>query len=179
MHDATIADFAVHLVPEAFGRRHSARRADLVADVPSGADAFDDWVTARVAEAVVDRYPAGGRPVRFIVVEGGDGLRLRWDESPCCAPRSSPPSTASPPGQDGGASPGTETARRRPPTTRTPGRAGRSSTCPCDDANLRRVNVDQHPCHHFTHPYLTHLPNSSPPEFGSGSTRGGAPVAFA
>lgn len=86
MHDAAIADFAVHLVPEAFARRHTARRVDLVTDVPSGPDAFDDWVTARVAEAVVDRYPAGGRPVRFIVVEDGDGLRLRWDESPCCEP---------------------------------------------------------------------------------------------
>lgn len=88
VHDATITDFATHLVPEAFARRHSAHRVDLVTDVPSGHAAFADWVTARVAEAVVDRYPAGGRPVRFIVVEGGDGVRMRWDESPCCEPAS-------------------------------------------------------------------------------------------
>lgn len=84
MHDATIADFATHLVPEAFARRHTAYRVELVAEVPSGHDAFDDWVTALLAEAVVDRYAAGGTPVRFIVVEGGDGVRWRWDESPCC-----------------------------------------------------------------------------------------------
>lgn len=86
MHDAAITAFADHLVPEAFSRRHTAGRVDVVTDVPSGTAAFTDWVTARVAEAVTDRDPTGLRPVRFVVVEGGDGVRLRWDESPCCEP---------------------------------------------------------------------------------------------
>lgn len=85
MDDRHIVAFAEALVPEAFARPHTAYRVEVV-DPREGPDEFDWWVAELIPAMIADRYPAGHRPVRIVIVEGGDGLRWRWDDSPCCLP---------------------------------------------------------------------------------------------
>ena len=83
--DRHIDAFGQNLVPEAFSRRHTAHLVEHVDDVPQGPDAFETWRDQRLAAAIADRYPAGHRPVRMVIVEGSDGIRWRWDDDPCCS----------------------------------------------------------------------------------------------
>lgn len=85
MDDRHITAFAETLVPEAFERPHSAYRVEVVQPV-EGPGEFDWWVRDRIRAMIAYRYPAGHRPVRAVIVEGSDGLRWRWDDSPCCLP---------------------------------------------------------------------------------------------
>lgn len=82
--DRHITAFGQHLVPEAFSRPHTAHLVEQVEEVPHGADAFDRWRDRLVDACIADRYPAGHRPVRILIVEGSDGIRWRWDGDPCC-----------------------------------------------------------------------------------------------
>lgn len=81
--DSVITDFADRLVPEAFDRRHTAHRVEVVPERFHGGDAFLSWVDARIGEALVDRYAWGGRPLRYAVVEAEDRTRWRWDGGIC------------------------------------------------------------------------------------------------
>lgn len=82
--DQYLTAFADKLIPEAFQRRHSAYLVERMDDLPHGSDAFDRWVDEFVTASIVDRYPAGHRPVRTVIVEGSDHIRWRWDGDPCC-----------------------------------------------------------------------------------------------
>lgn len=82
--DRHINAFGQNLVPEALSRPHTAHLAEHVDDVPRGPDAFARWRDQRLVAAIADRYPAGGRPVRIVIIEGSDGVRWRWDGEPCC-----------------------------------------------------------------------------------------------
>lgn len=86
LDDRVINDFAQRLVPEAFTRRHTADRVEIVDARPSGAAAFDHWVEQRLREAPTERYAWGGRPVRYVIVEASDGTRWRWEGDACCEP---------------------------------------------------------------------------------------------
>lgn len=80
--DRVITDFADHLVPEAFARRHTAHRVEVVA-TPAGGAAFRAWLGDRLVAALTERYPWGGRPVRLVEIEAADGTRWRWHGEPC------------------------------------------------------------------------------------------------
>ncbi len=84
--DRAITDFADHLVPEAFTRRHSAYRVEVVDRPPAGRKAFDRWVGERITESLADRYAVGGHPCGYVIVEDADGVRWRWEREYCCQP---------------------------------------------------------------------------------------------
>lgn len=79
--DQALADFADHLVPEAFERFTAAGRVRLE-EPRSGPDGFDDWIEQRLAEALDWRWPRGDAPL--VVAFLSDG-RLRWcfDDGGC------------------------------------------------------------------------------------------------
>lgn len=78
--DLAIADFAEHLVPEAFSIASTAHRVDLLA-LPPRATAFAEWVERCRQDAVAARYAAGGSPAGVVYVRRGDE-RWRWDREP-------------------------------------------------------------------------------------------------
>lgn len=84
--DRVIDDFAQRLVPEAFAHRHTAYDVNVVDTPASGSAAFDHWVEERIQEAAAQRYAWGGRPIRYVIIEAGDGTRWRWDGEQCCPP---------------------------------------------------------------------------------------------
>ena len=86
MLDDVIIEFAESLVPEAFVRPHSAYRVEIVEDQRAGRAAFDRRVDDRIHEAATTRYAWGSRPDLYVIVEGDDGTRWRWDDSCCCEP---------------------------------------------------------------------------------------------
>jgi len=79
--DQEIADFADHLVPEAFSTASTAYRVDLLG--PPGPDGFAGWIQRCRADAIAARYPVGGTPSGVVYVRRGDE-RWRWDQEPCC-----------------------------------------------------------------------------------------------
>jgi hypothetical protein len=83
--DATelaIADFAEHLVPEAFTIPTTAHRVELL-PLPVRATAFAEWIERCRQDAASARYPFGGSPAGVVYVRRGDE-RWRWDQEPCC-----------------------------------------------------------------------------------------------
>ena len=80
--DQAIADFAQHLVPEAFSTPSTAYRVELV-PLPSRASAFAEWIERCRQDAAAARYPFGGAPSGVVFVRRGDE-RWRWDQEPCC-----------------------------------------------------------------------------------------------
>ena len=80
--DLAIADFAEHLVPEAFSTASTAYRVDLV-PLPQRASAFAEWIERCRQDTVAARYPFGGAPSGIVYVRRGDE-RWRWDQDPCC-----------------------------------------------------------------------------------------------
>lgn len=80
--DQAIADFAEHLVPEAFTAASTAYRVDIV-PLPPRASAFAEWIERCRQDAAAARYPFGGTPSGVVYVRRGDE-RWRWDQEPCC-----------------------------------------------------------------------------------------------
>ena len=80
--DLAIADFASHLVPEAFTTASTAYRVELVPLAPRES-AFAEWIERCRQDAVAARYPFGGSPTGVVFVRRGDE-RWRWDQDPCC-----------------------------------------------------------------------------------------------
>lgn len=80
--DQAIADFAQHLVPEAFSVASTAHRVDLV-PLPPRPTAFAEWIERCRQDAAAARYPFGGTPAGVIYVRRGDE-RWRWDQESCC-----------------------------------------------------------------------------------------------
>lgn len=82
--DAAMDDFRERLVPEAFARRFTGHRVEVVPQRERTAEAFHTWVAEMVEHLRTYDYPVGGRPALVAVIEDVDGVRWRWDESPCC-----------------------------------------------------------------------------------------------
>ena len=80
--DLAIAEFAQHLVPEAFTTASTAYRVELV-PLPPRSSAFAEWIERCRQDAVAARYPFGGGPSGVVYVRRGDE-RWRWDQDPCC-----------------------------------------------------------------------------------------------
>lgn len=80
--DQAIADFAHHLVPEAFSLPSTAYRVDLLS-LPARSTAFAEWIECCRRDAVAATYPAGGAPSGVVYVRRGDE-RWRWDQDSCC-----------------------------------------------------------------------------------------------
>jgi hypothetical protein len=80
--DLAIADFAEHLVPEAFTTASTAYRVDLL-PLPARSSAFAEWIERCRQDAVAARYPFGGTPTGVVYVRRGDE-RWRWDQESCC-----------------------------------------------------------------------------------------------
>ena len=80
--DLAIADFAEHLVPEAFTTPSTAYRVDLLA-LAARSSAFAEWIERCRQDAVGARYPFGATPTGVVYVRRGDE-RWRWDQEPCC-----------------------------------------------------------------------------------------------
>lgn len=80
--DLAIADFAEHLVPEAFATPSTAYRVDLL-ELPPRDSAFAEWIERCRQDAIAAAYPSGGAPSGVVYVRRGDE-RWRWDQDPCC-----------------------------------------------------------------------------------------------
>lgn len=80
--DQAIAEFAQHLVPEAFSVPSTAYRVDLL-PLPVRSTAFAEWIERCRRDAVAATYPAGGAPSGVVFVRRGDE-RWRWDQDSCC-----------------------------------------------------------------------------------------------
>lgn len=80
--DQAIADFAQHLVPEAFSTASTAYRVDLV-PLPPRASAFAEWIERCRQDVAAAHYPFGGAPAGVVYVRRGDE-RWRWDHDSCC-----------------------------------------------------------------------------------------------
>lgn len=80
--DQAIAEFAAHLVPEAFTTASTAYRVDLL-PLPPRTTAFAEWIERCRQDAAAARYPAGGAPSGVVYVRRGDE-RWRWDQDVCC-----------------------------------------------------------------------------------------------
>lgn len=80
--DAAIADFAAHLVPEAFSTPSSAYRVEVLPQ-PNRRGALAEWIDRCRHDAVRARYPFGGSP-RGVVFVQRRSERWRWDQEPCC-----------------------------------------------------------------------------------------------
>ena len=80
--DQDIAEFAAHLVPEAFSPPSTAYRVELIA-LPERATAFAEWIERCRQDATAASYPSGGAPSAVVYVRRGDE-RWRWDCEPCC-----------------------------------------------------------------------------------------------
>lgn len=74
--DEAIAEFAEHLIPEAFTTASSASRVELVPD--AGRDWLGTWVERCRRDAVTARHPSGAGPGGIIFVQRRDE-RWRWD----------------------------------------------------------------------------------------------------
>lgn len=74
--DEAIAEFAEHLVPEAFAFATSAARVDIVPD--HGGHELSTWLARCQRDAVEARHPSGAGPGGIIFVQRGDE-RWRWD----------------------------------------------------------------------------------------------------
>ena len=79
--DLAIADFARHLVPEAFSTPSTAHRVELL-PLPPRASAFAEWIERCRQDAVRAWYPSGGAPAGVVFVRRGDE-RWRWDQESC------------------------------------------------------------------------------------------------
>jgi hypothetical protein len=79
--DLAIADFAEHLVPEAFTTASTAHRVELL-PLPARESAFAEWIERCRQDAVAARYPFGGAPAGVVYVRRGDE-RWRWDQERC------------------------------------------------------------------------------------------------